>query len=98
MSKLPQKLNIDAMQNRWATMIDPIISNPTNSTSILKNVSLKAGTNVINHRLGAPLQGWVPCRVRANATIYDAQDSNQTPQLTLVLIASAPVVVDLEVW
>jgi len=44
------------------------------------------------------LTGWNPTRIRASATIFDTQDSNQTPQLTLNLVASANVVVDLLVF
>lgn len=95
---LPQRLPLDRMQVAWAQQLDPIIINPIINNLILKNVSLIAGTNVINHLLGRNLQGWNPTRVRAAATIYDLQDSNQTPQLTLVLVASAPVVVDLSVF
>jgi hypothetical protein len=86
------------MQNRWASIIEPIISKPQANSLILKNVALTAGTNVINHRLGRSLQGWNPTRVRAAATIYDNQDANQTPQLTLVLISSVDVIVDLLVF
>lgn len=95
---LPQRLSLTQMQNTWATQLDPIIANPTVNNLILKNIALVTGTNVINHRLGRVLQGWKPTRIRASATMYDTQDTNQTPQLTLVLVASAPVVVDLEVF
>lgn len=86
------------MQTQWASAIQPVLDNPINSASVLKSVSLASGANVINHRLGAPLQGWVVSRIRASATVYDTQDTNQTPQLTLNLVASAAVVVDLMVW
>lgn len=95
---LPQKLSWDIAQTQWAQQLNPVIANPTINNLILKNVSLTAGTNVINHMLSRNLQGWKPVRVRASATLYDLQDSNQTPQLTLVLVASASVVVDLEVF
>lgn len=95
---LPQKLNLPQMQTTWAQQLDPIISNPILHGLTLKNVSLVAGSNVINHLLGRPLLGWKTSRVRAPAIISDQQDTNQTPQLTLILVASAPVVVDLEVY
>lgn len=97
-SKLAQQLPLDQMQNKWAAQLDPVIKNPTNNSSILKNVSLVSGTNVVNHKLGRPLQGWNPTRIRASATFYDMQDTNQTPQLTLVLVSSATVIIDLEVF
>jgi hypothetical protein len=99
MANLPQQLSLDQMQPKWASQLNPIISNPLNSASILKSVSLKSGANVINHKLGQNLQGWYPVRIRGVAvSLYDTQDTNPTPQLTLTLNASAAVVVDLAVF
>lgn len=95
---LPKKLSWDMAQTTWAQQLDPIIANPIVNGLILKNVSLVTGTNVINHKLSRPLVGWEPIRIRASATFYDLQDSNQTPSLTLVLVSSANVVVDLMVF
>ena len=86
------------MQNRWASILNPVLSNPSIDSSILKNVSLNTGANNINHLLGRKLQGWKIVRQRAAANIYDMQDDNQMPDLTLILVSSAPVVVDLEVF
>lgn len=86
------------MQNNWAKLIEPFLSNPPNQCSVLKSVSLLTGTNTINHKLGRKLQGWKVVRQRAAASLYDNQDSNQKPELTLILIASANVTVDLEVF
>ena len=98
MAKLPQQVNLQMMQNTWATKIEPVISNPLVNGVILENVSLTAGANVINHKLGRKLQGWYPVRIRSAATFYDTQDSNQTPQLTLNLTSSANVIIDLAVF
>lgn len=95
---LPQKLNLTDMQTRWATELNPVISNPLTNSIILQSVVLKTGSNVINHKLGRKLAGWIPTRVRALANLYDTQDSNQTPQLTLVLVSSADVTIDLVVF
>ncbi len=95
---LPQKLPLDLMQTQWAQQLDPVIANPVLQNNILSKVSLVAGTNVINHKLGRKLQGWQLSRIRASATIYDNQDSNQMPELTLILVSSADVVVDLVVF
>lgn len=90
--------NFMLLQTRWASEINPVLQNPVNSASILKNISLVNGTTIINHLLGAKLQGWKMIRQRAPASVYDRQDFNQTPQLTLVLVSDADVVVDLEVF
>ncbi len=98
MANLPKQQTLDQLQAKWPAILDPIVKNPSNNASILKNISLASGTNTINHLLGRTLQGWQIVRQRASATIYDLQDANQTPQLTLVLVASAPVVVDVQVF
>lgn len=98
MQLLPKKLMWDIAQDRWASILNPVIKNPSNNRSLLTNISLIAGTNVINHKMGQRLQGWNPVRIRASATFYDLQDDNQTPELTLVLVSSANVVIDIEVF
>lgn len=86
------------MQNTWATQLNPLLANPSLQTLILENISLVTGSNVINHKLGRKLQGWRIVRQRSAASVYDNQDTNQSPQLTLVLVSSANVSVNLEVF
>jgi hypothetical protein len=89
---------LQLLQDAWKSQLDPVLANPTTNPVLLKQVSLKGGSNIVNTLLGRKLQGWKIVRQRAAATIYDNQDSNTTPDLTLILIASAPVVVDLELF
>lgn len=102
MASLPQFQSDDRtfqmMQNQWATTLNPIITRAQNNSLILKSISLQSGANSINHLLGRKLQGWKIVRQRAAASIYDDQDSNPTPNLTLALVSDADVVVDLEVF
>jgi hypothetical protein len=89
---------LSQLQTAWASLINPVITLPQSQGIILPNVSLASGANVVNHMLGRKLQGWQIVRQRASATIYDTQDLNQTPQLTLNLTASGAVVVNLFVF
>ena len=86
------------MQNKWKSALDPVLSNPTIQGFILKDVALASGTNTINHLLGRKLVGWNVVRQRGAAALYDEQDANQMQDLTLVLISSAAVSVDLMVF
>ncbi len=96
---LPQKLGLPQMQTTWAQAIDPVLVNPIVNGLILKKIQLIAGTNAVNHLLGRPLQGWYVTRMRGvSANLYDIQDSNQTPQLTLALFSSDAVTIDLAVF
>lgn len=87
---------LELIQTKWAAILNPLLARPI--PIILKNISLQNGTTVVNHLLGRRLAGWKTVRVRASANIYDNQDSNQTPEKTLILISNAAVVVDLEVF
>jgi hypothetical protein len=98
-SLLPQKLTWDMAQNKWASIINPVLKNPATNPLLLQNVILNSGNNVVNHMLGQKLQGWYVVRMKNTfAQIYDTQDSNQTPQLTLNLTSSADITVDLLVF
>lgn len=87
------------MQSSWASQLNPLLALPLSQGLLLKNVVLVSGTNAVNHKLGRALQGWIVTRVRNNAvTLYDLQDSNQSPALTLLLNASTGATVDLFVF
>lgn len=86
------------IQDNVKQAIDPISTNPILDSNLLQNVVLLSGDNTINHKLGRNLIGWIPTRVRASATFFDKQDSNQIPSKTLVINASASVTVDLYVF
>ncbi len=101
LSKLPifqsQIRELTQMQTVWANALNPVLGQ-ANQPVVLTQISLLAGDNIINHRLGRKLSGWRLVRVRAASTVFDKQDANQMPELTLVLNASSPVIVDLEVF
>lgn len=92
-------LTLPQLQTKWAAILNVLLSNPILDSSLIQNVALVSGNNVINHKLGRPLQGWHPVRFHgAFAQLYDTQDTNQTPQLTLNLNASTGVTIDLVVF
>ncbi len=86
------------VQTRWASILQPLLTNPMLEGAVLKQVQLTSGSNVINHKLGRKLQGWIITRQRGPANVYDTQDANAMPQLTLQLESSASVSVDLYVF
>ena len=96
--QLPRGLTLSLMQTKWAGILNPLLGNPSLQSSILTGIALVSGSNVINHQLGRKLVGWRIIRIRASATIYDLQDTNTMPELTLLLHASADVTIDLEVF
>lgn len=87
------------LQTAWSKMINPIVGRIQNQSIILSKISLINGTNVVNHGLGKTLTGWKIIRLRTpGGTVWDNQDSNSTPNTTLILISNANIVVDIEVF
>jgi hypothetical protein len=90
--------DLNMLQTKWSSVINPVLSLPLSSSLILQGVVLTTGANVVNHKLGRKLQGWIICRQRSAASIYDTQDDNQMPDLTLQLTSSASTMVDILVF
>lgn len=87
------------LQSTWAAILNVFIQNPSNQCIILHSVSLASGANSINHLLGRKLIGWRVVRWHgAWVQIYDTQDTNQIPDLTLNLVTGGAVTVDIEVF
>jgi hypothetical protein len=96
---LPILNDLTSMETTWSSVLNPVINLPLNQGTLLKAVPLVSGSNTINHTLGRKLQGWFITRMRGSfVQVYDTQDSNQMPALTLLLHASGPVVADLFVF
>jgi len=90
--------DLNQVQQNLVRTLNPIYNTQILGGNLLQNVTLKMGTNSINHKLGRTLVGWQLTRIRALSTIYDTQDSNKSPTLTLDLTSSADVIVDLYVF
>lgn len=87
--------NLMLMQNRWSSQLNPVLANPLTNPTILKNIALVSGANVINHKLGQTMQGWFVTDINASATVYRSAPFND---LTLTLTASAPCTISLGVF
>ncbi len=87
--------SFDLFQTRLKSELDPILANLLVQGSLLPNISLLAGDNVINHKLARNQIGWVITDMSAGVTIYRSQPLNNR---TLVLNASAPVTISLWVF
>ncbi len=86
---------LSLLQNSWATQLNPILSNPTLKNLVLQSITLSSGDNVINHRLGRKLQGWMIADIDGAAAIFRNAPKND---LTLTLNSNAPVTVDILVY
>jgi hypothetical protein len=92
---LPLKLPYDQMQTKWKSEIDPVLANPLNAVLILKNISLVAGKNVINHKLGQTQQGWFLVDKQGPGDVYRTAPFTD---LTLTLTSTTAMVVNIGVY
>jgi hypothetical protein len=93
---LPQKLNWDLAQTAWATEINPLIAFAPTKGLLLKDIAITAaGPNVVNHRLGRKMQGWMIIDKDADASIYRSAPLNN---LTITLTSDADVTISLWVF
>lgn len=95
MSQLSTNLPADQLQAKWASQLNPIISNPMTNMTILPVFALKTGVNVINHTLAQTQQGWQQLDIDAAITVYRSAPFNST---TLTLTASGPANIILGVF
>lgn len=90
-----QDQTLSRIQDNVSRVVNRIVESHVLDGVLLRNVSLTIGDNTINHTLGRSLTGWMLTRTRGASTVYDKQDTNLLPARTLVLNASAAVVVDI---
>lgn len=95
---LSPKLPWELANPKWSATLNPVLANPLVNGLVLANIALTTGNNTINHELGRKLQGYLVTLKNANVTIYDSQQTNQYPDLYLVLISSGAAVVSLYVF
>ena len=101
---------LSLMQTTWKSQLDPVLANPLIQGTLLQNVPLLSGFNAVNHKLGQKLTGYFIRKRQFSISgtptaydIYDTQDTNSMPQLTLQLTctegtSSNPVYVDIWVF
>lgn len=92
---LPTKLPWQLANSQWAASLNPILNNPLNNVSVLKNVALSTGANTIDHKLGHVMQGWFIVDIDAAITYYRSAPLNA---LTLTLTCSGPATASIGVF
>lgn len=93
-----QDKDLNLFQTQLGSALQPVLANPINLGVQLTKIALASGQTTVPTTLNRNLQGWFLTRVRASATIWDSQDSNPTPNQTLILNSTAATVVDLWVY
>lgn len=87
--------DLQMLQSSWASVLNPVLKNPSLDNVLLKNISLSSGVTIIDHKLGRTPQGWRIVDVDGAATIYRSAPLNN---LTLTLTSDAAVTISLEVF
>ena len=89
--------DLNMMQTKWASMLNPLLSNSANTPYVLQNTKLVTGDNIINHLQDKVLNGYIIVGMHGSySQIYDKV--SPTPKLTLILNSSADTTVDIMVF
>lgn len=86
------------MQENVSKALQPFVNSPIADGVLLESVALINGVTEINHKLGRAPRGWLIVRQRASASIWDVQDENTRPKLTLKLQSNAAVICDIWIF
>jgi len=87
------------IQERVEDALLPVVDSSIIDGKLLTGHVLASGTtSVIAHGLGRKLKGWVVVSKNAAQHVYDAQASNDSPDIFLHLTAGGAVTVDLWVF
>lgn len=92
---LSSSLEWSIANDTWAQSLNPLIANPVNSTRILKNITLVAGANIINHGLGHLMNGWFLVDLQGPVVPYRSAPLNA---LTLTLTVGSQVTCNIGVF
>ena len=96
---LTKDSELNRFQNNVEEAVNPLINAEIVNGVLLKDVCMEAETvTLVTHKLGRKVRGWIVIRRRADARVWDVQDSNPNPTTTLALVASHAVKVDLWVF
>lgn len=93
--QLPLISDPNMAQAKWKSILDPLLAKPLSSGQILTQLTIKTGSNVINHKLGREPQGWFLTDNTTNITLYRSAPFND---LTLTLTSSGNGVINLMVF
>lgn len=94
---LSTRLPYELLQTQWASQLNPLLANPVNSASLLTNIQLVVGTNVLNHLLGQVQQGWFLTDIQGECT-YSPYRNAPFNALTLSLYSPSAVTVSIGVF
>ena len=89
--------NINDVQNNIAQCLNQITNKDQLDSVIIKNIVLFPGVvNNVSHNLSRTLQGWYVVRTHGSYNqVWDNQDANPSPNLTVWLLTPIQVTVDL---
>lgn len=94
-SPLSSKLAWELANPLWAAALNPVIAGQISQASILENIVLVTGVNIINHKLGRTMRGWFFTDINADIDFHRSAPLNSK---TLTLTCSGPAIVNIGVF
>lgn len=87
------------VQDSLATVFGAVLAKEIIDGNLLENVALVSGsTNLVEHKLGKPVSGYIVVKRNSNQAVWDSEGSNTKKNNYLQLEASGSVTVSLWVF
>lgn len=94
-----QNKDITLLQTTWSSSLNQLLAKPLSDSNFLDNISVVSGDNVINHKLGRNIKGWIVCMMHTSfVQLYDKQLTNQMSDKTLILNSNGSSTISLIVF
>ena len=93
---LPRVFN--TIQEHIIQAVKPLLTDPFLDGVLISDLELAVGDNIIDHGLGRKYQGYLITKQNAVSSFYLSSTTNNSQHLTIILVASAAVTIDLRVF
>ena len=86
---------VTRLQSHIKTTLNPLLELPISDGVLLTDLSIATSDTVIDHKLGRQYEGFIITRLKSNSVIFESSSTNDTPDRTIILEASATATADI---
>ena len=86
---------VTRLQSHIKTALNPLLELPISDGILIKGLSIETTDTRVNHGLGREYEGFIITRLKSNSVIFESSSTNDTPDRTIILKASATATADI---
>jgi hypothetical protein len=86
---------VTRLQSHIRTTLNPLLELPISDGVLQTDLSIATTDTLIDHKLGRQYEGFIITRLKSNSVIYESSSTNDIPDRTIILKASATATADI---